>query len=359
MSCSIQVKVMAPSRLLSLKRSRKVPGHLPLSRAFSLSLLMKPMMELRTEAKDGSAGRAWERGGGGGAELLTRRSTGTAGASWSNPGSLRSTARRRTLSRWHLAAEQTTACQHQPAGRPGLLSLTLQNLVQGMSPSGFLCALAPAQKHFQFASLRPTENPSASFLTQQFVRQHVELLLVQASLGDGGELPAENLGQLRPLGGRRRQEELEVLGASRDPLAAARRTPEEVERARSSLWARWWACCTRGWRPSRWAAGTRWRWPPRAATWPAAETPRTSTLAGVCERTRTGRPHLQLDAQAGLVELQLRLEAEWMQLLRDDQRTLKDRTAWTEVTIRSYFGNTQLTFIWVVFHTLSVFFSWV
>lgn len=49
-------------------------------------------------------------------------------------------------------------------------------------------------------------------LTQQLVGQHVELLLVQASLGDGRELPAENLGQLRPLGGRRGEEELQVLG---------------------------------------------------------------------------------------------------------------------------------------------------
>lgn len=48
-------------------------------------------------------------------------------------------------------------------------------------------------------------------LTQQLVGQHVELLLVQASLGDGGELPAQHLRQLGPLGGRRRQEELEVL----------------------------------------------------------------------------------------------------------------------------------------------------
>ena len=46
MSCSTQVKVIAPSLLLSLNLNRKVPGHLSLSRAFSLSLLMKPMMEL-------------------------------------------------------------------------------------------------------------------------------------------------------------------------------------------------------------------------------------------------------------------------------------------------------------------------
>lgn len=49
------------------------------------------------------------------------------------------------------------------------------------------------------------------FLTEQFVREHVELLLVQASLGDRGELPAQNLGQLRPLRRRRGEEELQVL----------------------------------------------------------------------------------------------------------------------------------------------------
>lgn len=51
--------------------------------------------------------------------------------------------------------------------------------------------------------------------TEQFVGKHVELLLVQASLGDGGELPAEDVGQLRPLGRRRGEEELEVLGRKR------------------------------------------------------------------------------------------------------------------------------------------------
>lgn len=52
--------------------------------------------------------------------------------------------------------------------------------------------------------------------TKQFVSQHVELLLVQASLGDGGELPAENLGQLRPLRLRRREEELQILRMRRE-----------------------------------------------------------------------------------------------------------------------------------------------
>lgn len=47
--------------------------------------------------------------------------------------------------------------------------------------------------------------------TQQFVSQHVELLLVQASLSDGGKLPAQHLGQLGPLGRRRAEEELQVL----------------------------------------------------------------------------------------------------------------------------------------------------
>lgn len=41
--CSTQVKVIPP-RWLSLKRSRKVPGSLSLSRLRSISLLTKPMM---------------------------------------------------------------------------------------------------------------------------------------------------------------------------------------------------------------------------------------------------------------------------------------------------------------------------
>lgn len=28
----------------------------------------------------------------------------------------------------------------------------------------------------------------------------------------------------------------------------------------------WWACCTTGWRPRRWASGRYWRWPPRAGS---------------------------------------------------------------------------------------------
>lgn len=54
------------------------------------------------------------------------------------------------------------------------------------------------------------------FFTEQLVGQHVELLLVQASVGDGGELPAENLGQLRPLGLGRVEEELQVLRKRRE-----------------------------------------------------------------------------------------------------------------------------------------------
>lgn len=52
--------------------------------------------------------------------------------------------------------------------------------------------------------------------TQQLVSQHVELLLVQAPLGGRGELPAEDLGQLRPGGRRRREEELQVLRMRRE-----------------------------------------------------------------------------------------------------------------------------------------------
>lgn len=104
-SCSIQVKVMAPSRLLSLNLSRKVPGHLLLSRAFSLSLLMKPMMELQTENTHTQTSSLLH------LEVvvtaaLTRRSRGKAGVFWSDPGFLRSTTRRQKLSRWHSAAGQ-------------------------------------------------------------------------------------------------------------------------------------------------------------------------------------------------------------------------------------------------------------
>lgn len=48
MSFSTQVNVMPPSLLLSLKRSRKVPGGFGLRMALSLSLLIKPMMYLVT-----------------------------------------------------------------------------------------------------------------------------------------------------------------------------------------------------------------------------------------------------------------------------------------------------------------------
>lgn len=46
MSFSTHVNVMPPSLLLSLKRSRNVPGGLGLSSALSLSLLINPMMYL-------------------------------------------------------------------------------------------------------------------------------------------------------------------------------------------------------------------------------------------------------------------------------------------------------------------------
>lgn len=46
MSFSTHVKVMPPSLLLSLNRSRKVPGGLVLRMARSRSLLMNPMMYL-------------------------------------------------------------------------------------------------------------------------------------------------------------------------------------------------------------------------------------------------------------------------------------------------------------------------
>ena len=54
-------------------------------------------------------------------------------------------------------------------------------------------------------------SPFALVPTEQLVGQHVELLLVQASLRDGGELPAQDLRQLRPLRRRRGEEELQIL----------------------------------------------------------------------------------------------------------------------------------------------------
>lgn len=47
LSFSTQVKVTPPSLLLSLNRSRKVPGGFVLRMARSRSLLMKPMMYLQ------------------------------------------------------------------------------------------------------------------------------------------------------------------------------------------------------------------------------------------------------------------------------------------------------------------------
>lgn len=52
MSFSTHVNVMPPSLLLSLKRSRKVPGGFGLSSALSLSLLMNPMMYLRKSNRE-------------------------------------------------------------------------------------------------------------------------------------------------------------------------------------------------------------------------------------------------------------------------------------------------------------------
>lgn len=48
---STHVNVMAPSRQLSLKRSRNVPGCWSLSSARSRSLLIKPTMHLRAESQ--------------------------------------------------------------------------------------------------------------------------------------------------------------------------------------------------------------------------------------------------------------------------------------------------------------------
>lgn len=52
MSFSTHVKVMPPSLLLSLNRSRKVPGGLVLRMARSRSLLMNPMMYLGSRKQE-------------------------------------------------------------------------------------------------------------------------------------------------------------------------------------------------------------------------------------------------------------------------------------------------------------------
>lgn len=52
MSFSTQVKVTPPSLLLSLNRSRKVPGGLVLKMARSRSLLIKPIMYLEPKKSD-------------------------------------------------------------------------------------------------------------------------------------------------------------------------------------------------------------------------------------------------------------------------------------------------------------------
>lgn len=105
----------------------------------------------------------------------------------------------------------------------------------------------------------------------------------------------------------------------------------------SSPWARRSACCTRGWRPSRWAAGRRWRSPPPAETWPTTTThPGQTTLAWRKQKARPRRvdasSHLQFDFQSRLVELQLGLEAERVKLLGDDQRSLNTNRLKVEPT---------------------------
>lgn len=47
--------------------------------------------------------------------------------------------------------------------------------------------------------------------TEEFFSQHAQLLLVEALTGEGGELPAEDLGELAPGGPRRVTEERQVL----------------------------------------------------------------------------------------------------------------------------------------------------
>lgn len=60
---------------------------------------------------------------------------------------------------------------------------------------------------------------SSRQLTQQFLSQCGELLDGQASLGGGGELPAEDLGHLVPCGDRGLGEEVHVLRGNRTHMA--------------------------------------------------------------------------------------------------------------------------------------------
>lgn len=48
--------------------------------------------------------------------------------------------------------------------------------------------------------------------TEQLFSQHAQLVLVEALTGEGGELPAEHLGELVPRGPRWVTEERQVLG---------------------------------------------------------------------------------------------------------------------------------------------------
>lgn len=53
-------------------------------------------------------------------------------------------------------------------------------------------------------------------LTQELVSQHAQLLVVEASLGYGGELPAQHLRQQAPGGLGRAQEERQILKEERE-----------------------------------------------------------------------------------------------------------------------------------------------
>lgn len=95
---------------------------------------------------------------------------------------------------------------------------TLQNLFQGIWASGSLAAFEPVGlKQRRTGSSYWARQGSVSVclsysvLTQQFVSQHAQLLSVQATLGDGGELPTQHLGQLPPTHRGRVHEERQVL----------------------------------------------------------------------------------------------------------------------------------------------------
>lgn len=208
---------MAPSLLLSLNLNRKVPGHLLLSRAFSLSLLMKPMMELHAGRKPHHS--LWTST----EHVALTRNLGVAHPSFHRdsrcllitsriPSIHNQKGKAFSLALCCRAEEKTfsnTAVQRPPSKLELSRRLTVAHLAElgpGDEPLRVPLGFASCRENQtvtswivpdeQLAGRRPfTLNCfcCVAVRTEQFVGQHVELLLVQASLGDGGELPAQNL----------------------------------------------------------------------------------------------------------------------------------------------------------------------